>query len=276
MGWKPKLNAVCGRCGRSHGLFATCVARGGRKQPLKLTVSYGRCPKCRRSYGPGGALTHACAPKSDFGRRKKAFEAEQAKRERDAKRKARPKHDYAECSDGECKRALCVAYKAGRELGDLEGHERGWQQGYARGLIERVRESRLGPHGSPSGNSRRPGRLGRGRVLLADEAVPLRGPVRAVQGHGAALPPRCPPRPPRRSQGAQAEAPEVSGERLVKGAGVDPGDGEILGEYTDDQPGRRTYHGSNPKWEIAKSLGKMRRMAGTPKPAPWSRVKRRP
>ena len=96
----------------------------------------------------------------------------------------------------------------------------------------------------------------------------LRGAVRALQGHRE----RCALGPPRRSQGA----PEVSGERLVKGAGVDPVDGEICGEYTDDQPGRRTYHGSNPKWEIAKSLGKVRRMAGTPKPAPWSRVKRRP
>jgi hypothetical protein len=201
MGWKPKLNAVCGRCGRSHGLFATCVARGGRKQPLKLTVSYGKCPKCRRSYGPGGALTHACAPKSDFGRRKKAFEAEQAKREREARRKARPKHDYTECSDGECKRSLCVAYKAGRELGDLEGHERGWQQGYARGLIERVRESRLGPHGSRTGNLRRPGRLGRICVLLADEAVSLRRAVRALRGHGAALPPRRPPGPPGHGEG---------------------------------------------------------------------------
>lgn len=144
MGWKPQLNAVCGRCGRSHGLFATCVARGARKRPLKLRVSYGKCPRCRRGYGPGGALTHACAPKSDFGRRKKQFEAEQAKREREEARKARPKHDYTECGDGECKRPLCVAYKAGRELGDTEGYARGWDHGHARGVADCPRDHKLG------------------------------------------------------------------------------------------------------------------------------------
>lgn len=142
MGWRPKLNTVCGRCGKPHPPFATCVATRRGRKPLTVKLSYGKCPKCRKNYGPGGALTHHCAPKSDFGRRKKEFEAEQRRLERERARKARPKHDYTECSDGECKRSLCVAFKAGRALGDLEGHERGWQQGYARGLVERTRESK--------------------------------------------------------------------------------------------------------------------------------------
>lgn len=54
--------------------------------------------------------------------------------------------------------------------------------------------------------------------------------------------------------------------KVIKGAG----------EPTDDQPGRRTYHGSNPKWEIAKSHGTMWRWNEKPKPAPWSRETRRP
>ena len=140
MGWRPQLNVMCGRCGKPSGLFHVCVSNSTRKQSLKPKVSFGKCPKCRRNYGPGGALTHACAPKSDFGKRKKKFDAEQAKREREKARKNRPKHDYRECSDTECKRALCVAYKTGLQLGDDRGFARGWDRGYDRGVFDCPRE----------------------------------------------------------------------------------------------------------------------------------------
>jgi len=133
MGWRPKLNVVCGRCGKPTGFRHVCVSNSRRPMTTKLKVSFGKCPKCKKTYGANPAL-HVCAPKSDFKKRKKAFEAEQAKREREAKRKGRPKHDYQECSDAECKRPLCVAYKSGREQGDLEGYDRGWHQGYDRGF----------------------------------------------------------------------------------------------------------------------------------------------
>lgn len=144
MGWRPRLSVVCGRCGRAHGLLGTCVATRKRKGPLKPRLDFGRCPGCRRKYGPGGQLTHHCAPKSDFGKRKSEFEKEQKRLEREKARKARPKHDYTECSDGECKRSLCVAYKAGRELGDLEGYARGWDHGHARGAADCPRDHTLG------------------------------------------------------------------------------------------------------------------------------------
>lgn len=140
MGWRPQLNVVCGRCGKPSGLFHTCVSNSTRKQTLKPKVSFGKCPRCRRNYGPGGALTHACAPRSDFRKRKSQFEKEQKRLEREKARKAKPKHDYTECSDASCKRSLCVAYKTGREQGDLEGWSRGWDQGHDRGVADCPRD----------------------------------------------------------------------------------------------------------------------------------------
>ena len=133
MGWRPQLNVVCGRCGKPSGLLGhVCVSNSRRKQTLKPKLSFGSCPKCRKRYDAGGQLTHVCAPKSDFGKRKKKYEKEQ----RDKARKARPKHDYTNCPDQECKRSLCVAYKTGLQLGDEQGYSRGWEQGYDRGAAD--------------------------------------------------------------------------------------------------------------------------------------------
>jgi hypothetical protein len=110
------------------------VSNSRRRQTLKPKLSFGTCPKCRKRYGAGGPLAHACAPRSDFGKRKKQFEKEQRARAR----KARPKHDYLECSDTECKRPTCVAYKAGVQAGDETGYARGWQQGYDRGFPDGI------------------------------------------------------------------------------------------------------------------------------------------
>jgi hypothetical protein len=135
MGWRPQLNAVCGRCGKPRGLVHDCVSNSRRKPTVKPRLSFGTCPKCRKPYG-GNPLAHACAPRSDFRKRKAEFDRQQ----REKARKSRPKHDYTECSDSECKRALCVAYKAGRELGDTEGHARGWHQGHERGVADCPRD----------------------------------------------------------------------------------------------------------------------------------------
>jgi hypothetical protein len=137
MGWRPQLNVVCGRCGKPSGLIGhVCVSNSRRRQTLKPRLSFGKCPTCRKPYDAGGSLTHACAPKSDFGKRKKQFEKEQ----REKARKARPKHDYTECIDEECKRGLCVAYKTGFQVGDETGYARGWDQGYDHGIADCPRE----------------------------------------------------------------------------------------------------------------------------------------
>ena len=64
--------------------------------------------------------------------------------------------------------------------------------------------------------------------------------------------------------------------RVIKGAGVDPEDGVICGEFVWDQESRRKMHGSDPKWQAAVAQGNLRRMSEKPKPAPWSRETRRP
>jgi hypothetical protein len=135
MGWRPQLNAVCGRCGKPRGLTHDCVSNSRRKQTIKPRLSFGTCPKCRKPLG-ANPLLHVCAPKSDFKKRKAEFE----KAQWDKARAAKPKHDYTECSDDECKRSLCVAYKSGRALGDMEGHARGWDQGYDRGVADCPRD----------------------------------------------------------------------------------------------------------------------------------------
>jgi hypothetical protein len=141
MAWRPRLNIICGRCGKPTGLGHVCVSNSRKPQTPKLKVSFGKCPKCKKTYGANPAL-HVCAPKSDFKKRRGAFDREQARKAREAARRNRPKHDYQECGDEACKRSLCVAFKAGRVLGDEEGFERGWQQGYARGLLQPTRESK--------------------------------------------------------------------------------------------------------------------------------------
>lgn len=139
MGWRPQLSVVCNRCGKPRGLTHDCVSNSRRKQTLKPRLSWGTCPKCRRRYG-ANPLLHVCEQKSDFRKRKAEHERKQREREREKARKARPGHDYTECSDRECKRSLCVAYRAGIEEGDNRGWARGWQMGYDRGLAECPRD----------------------------------------------------------------------------------------------------------------------------------------
>jgi hypothetical protein len=112
------------------------VSNSRRRQTLVPKLTFGKCPKCKKKYGAGGPLTHDCAPKSDFGKRKNKFTKEQKAREREKARKARPAHDYTECSDDACKRALCVAHKTGIAKGDEQGFERGWRNGYDRGIAD--------------------------------------------------------------------------------------------------------------------------------------------
>jgi hypothetical protein len=134
MSWRPALNVVCGRCGHPRGLGHVCVSNSKRRATVKPELSFGTCEKCRKTVS--NPLTHNCAPKSDFRKRKAAHE----KKLRDEARKKRQKqaHDYTSCADNDCKRALCVAFKTGFKLGDEAGYERGWQQGYNSGFSDGV------------------------------------------------------------------------------------------------------------------------------------------
>jgi hypothetical protein len=132
MSLRPQLNVLCGRCGKPRGLFHECVSNSRRKQTLKPTVTFGKCPNCRKTIT--SPLTHVCTPRSDFKRRKKAHEKQQQAKQPGKRR--RDSHDYTECSDNDCPRSLCVAYKTGWKAGDEAGYDRGWQRGHEAGFKE--------------------------------------------------------------------------------------------------------------------------------------------
>ena len=140
MSWTPQLNMVCGRCGkRREGLRHVCYGNSRRKATPKVKVSFGKCPACGKPYG-GNPLAHVCAPKSDFKRRKSR--AAKAERAAERKRRQAQKHDYQACSDKDCPKPLCVAFKTGRRLGYQEGFGDGFGAGFDAGLA-----SCPGPHG---------------------------------------------------------------------------------------------------------------------------------
>jgi len=133
---RPELNITCGRCGKPRGLTHVCVSNSKRKATPKLRLSFGKCAKCKKRVS--NPLTHVCAPKSDFKRRKR--EAEKQAREAARKKRQGERHDYQSCGDPECKRSLCVAYKTGRQTGDQEGFERGVRIGYDTGYPDGIRD----------------------------------------------------------------------------------------------------------------------------------------
>lgn len=134
MSLRPQLNVICGRCGKPHGLFDVCVTSRSRKQAPKLRLSFGLCPGCKREVS--NPLTHVCAPRSDFSKRKKAHDREQ--RARDRRKRQQQAHDYTACADNECRRPLCTAYKTGWKDGDEAGCQRGWEQGYQTGFADGI------------------------------------------------------------------------------------------------------------------------------------------
>lgn len=143
MAWTPRLNITCGRCGKPRGLRHVCVSSRNRKATVKAGVSFGQCPKCKKRIS--NPLTHTCAPRSDYKRRRAAAEKQRragdraqasslakVKRSRQPGR-AKPKHDYQTCRDGDCQRSGCVAYKTGYKAGHQAGYEQGYSYGFDNG-----------------------------------------------------------------------------------------------------------------------------------------------
>jgi hypothetical protein len=135
---RPQLNVVCGRCGKPRGLTHTCTSGGNRKATIRLAAGLGKCPKCKKPQG--NPLTHTCRPGSDFKRRKAAYDKEQRAKAR--KKRQKNTHDYQACTDTDCPRPICVAFKTGYKTGHFDGFEQGfrigWQQGYDRGFPEGI------------------------------------------------------------------------------------------------------------------------------------------
>lgn len=147
MAWTPQLNITCGRCGKPRGLRHVCVSSSNRKATVKAGWSFGQCPSCHKTVS--NPLAHTCRPKSDYKRRRTAHGKQEAKEKRaqaasiaKVRRSrqggpAKAKHDYQRCTDEECQRPLCVAFRTGYQTGNRdgwdEGYEAGWDRGYPAG-----------------------------------------------------------------------------------------------------------------------------------------------
>lgn len=119
MGFRIAVSLVkCGRCGKRYSNPVTheCVTTGRRRGRTRIRprVSYD-CPKCKKPVT--NPLTHVCVTRTDF-RQRLAEQRKREKRERRAKgRAAAQQHDYHSCSDQDCQRRTCVAYREGFEAG---------------------------------------------------------------------------------------------------------------------------------------------------------------
>lgn len=82
----------------------------------KPKVSFGRCGTCGKEIK--NPLTHACAVKTDFKRRKKAAQKQ-------GRKQGRRGHNYRTCRDEDCGRPACEAYREGYELGWDDGSRAG-------------------------------------------------------------------------------------------------------------------------------------------------------
>jgi hypothetical protein len=144
MAWTPQLNITCGRCGKPRGLRHVCIARNNRKATVKAGWSFGQCPKCRKTVS--NPLNHTCTPRSDYKRRRSAAD-KQARTERRNQQQslgkvkrsrqrgpAKPKHDYQTCTDNDCQRPVCVAFKTGYKAGHQAGMEQDLEIGFDRGF----------------------------------------------------------------------------------------------------------------------------------------------
>ena len=147
---RPRLAVTCGRCGKPRtGIKHDCVSNSRRRATLKPAVTLGKCGKCKKPLG--NPFTHVCAPRSDFKAHKlKAAKAEkEAVREKARKKRQAGQHDPESCSDKDCKRPMCVAFKKGRKLGYQEGYADGYGAAYAAAYAKGFAEglaSCPGPH----------------------------------------------------------------------------------------------------------------------------------
>ena len=73
---RPRLNVICGRCGRRReGLRHVCRSNSTRRATVRLQPVLGGCARCGKPYGGrnGNPLTHVCRPRDgDYRRRKTA------------------------------------------------------------------------------------------------------------------------------------------------------------------------------------------------------------
>lgn len=139
----------CGNCGKPCNPFAAHVCNGNRKSRTRLspTVSLGNCPHCGKPRG--NPLTHTCTIRTDFKASQRATERKAAAERKKAKaaekrkapaRPARPAHDYRTCTDRDCRRYACLAWKEAFQEGRTTGLDDGWDIGYDAAASGRPRD----------------------------------------------------------------------------------------------------------------------------------------
>lgn len=64
--------------------------------------------------------------------------------------------------------------------------------------------------------------------------------------------------------------------RVIKIAGIEDGDGDMVGGTVDEQMTRPTMHGRQSQWELRNAQGNLMRMNDKPRLVPWARDPRRP
>ncbi len=79
---RPRLNVICGRCGkRREGLRHVCRSNSTRRATIKLQPVLGGCARCGKQYGGrnGNPLTHVCRPRAGDFRKRKAAHSRKAR-----------------------------------------------------------------------------------------------------------------------------------------------------------------------------------------------------
>jgi flagellar biosynthesis/type III secretory pathway protein FliH len=72
---RPRLNVICGRCGkRREGLRHVCRSNSRRRATIRVRPVLGGCSRCGKTYGgaAGNPLTHVCNPRAGEFRQRRA------------------------------------------------------------------------------------------------------------------------------------------------------------------------------------------------------------
>jgi len=150
----------CSRCGKQYGgrngnpLTHVCRPRDGdyrrRKAEHQRKIRARARARTRAAEQDRHRAKIAAARERErqrsrvqIARLKASYEARLAAAKAKAKAPAktparrRPSHEYQSCTDKDCMRPVCVAFKEGYRDGHRDGYEegfrQGWQQGYAKG-----------------------------------------------------------------------------------------------------------------------------------------------
>jgi endogenous inhibitor of DNA gyrase (YacG/DUF329 family) len=110
----------CGQCGKrySNPLTHVCYNPRGKGPRLQVRPRVAvDCPRCGKPVT--NPLAHVCSVRTDFRKRLAEQKKAQARARRKKARAAAPQHDY-HCTDPDCHRRMCLAYRDG--LGDGEAN----------------------------------------------------------------------------------------------------------------------------------------------------------